>query len=97
MAIVVNGQTVVSWSITPPAIPAAPPSIGVLDPPTIQMSQTAAEAAQGQETVQMNFPVAVLLTVGPTGAAVLYRAGINPVPTALSTHWWLIANGVTLV
>jgi hypothetical protein len=31
------------------------------------------------------------------GAAVHYRAGINPVPTALATHSWLAANGVTLV
>jgi hypothetical protein len=97
MAIVVNGETRVSWSIFPDPTPVPPAAIGIIDPPQVQMAQTAAQAAQGHPTTQMNFPHDVLLTVGPMGAAVHYRAGINPVPTALATHSWLAANGVTLV
>jgi hypothetical protein len=95
MSIVVNGETMVAFSLIPdtPPAPCSPPVI--VKTPITEMAQTASQAAQGQETVQMNFPKDVLLTVGVTGAAVQYRAGINPVPIALSTHWWLEANGVT--
>jgi hypothetical protein len=60
------------------------------------VSQTAAEAAVGVETVNMTFPRTVYLTL-PDRSQIVFQAGVQPVPVDLSTHSYLVANGVTLV
>ena len=49
----------------------------------------------GQGTVTMNFPQQIDLSIDYS-TYISYPAGSNPVPTSLSTHWWLVTNGATV-
>ena len=54
---------------------------------------TPAEAAKGHNTITMEFPKAVHLTVS-TNPSVFYPAGIHEVPDHLADHWYLKAHQV---
>jgi len=53
---------------------------------------TAEQAAQGRDSVLMEFPNEVLLSKDD-GGRVLFGKGINPVPRELADHWYLKAHG----
>jgi hypothetical protein len=55
---------------------------------------TAAQAAEGQDTVTMIFPRPVLLST-QDGRRIQFNAGVNEVPKDLADHIWLKHNGVT--
>lgn len=48
---------------------------------------------QGEETVTMVFPKAVVLNVD-NHVRVAFPEGPQEVPARLKDHWWLVANGV---
>ena len=58
--------------------------------------QTPQQAAEGRETVTMDFPKAVRLTHqdGHFFQLVHYPAGTHQVPREHADHWFLKANGV---
>jgi len=70
---------------------------GVIDPialhPSANLETADKAAAAAQDTVLMLFPHPVKLTV-THGRQIQFQAGVQPVETGLSTHPYLIANGV---
>lgn len=56
---------------------------------------TAAQAAEGQETVTMVFPRPVLLST-QDGRRIEFGAGVNEVPKDLANHEWLKLHGATV-
>jgi len=70
---------------------------GVIDPialhPSANLETADKAAAAAQDTVLMLFPHPVKLTV-THARQIQFQAGVQPVETGLSTHPYLIANGV---